>query len=150
MRGGFARSMGENKMRVIMRGYYRDHGSFELAEEELDRMDAEEDQAGCPEKRAVLLQVRENGTVTQLKYRRRVRVSMNGNYVLEVSLTSADAAKLCWLAFRNSALSALARLFGAFESEEIEVEKMIAESRKVREEMGLRRRKLLAGQAESG
>jgi hypothetical protein len=131
-------------MRVTMRGYSRDHGSFELADEQLGQMVAEVGRTGCPQNgTAVLEQVLENGGVTEFKFRRRVHASLNGYYALEVSLTPADAAKLCWLGFRNSALSVLTRLFGVFEQEEIEREKvMLAEGQRLREER-LKRRRLV-------
>ncbi len=119
-------------MRVTLRGYARDHGAIVLVEEELDRMYAEQVRTDCPQKGSVLEQVSENGCVAHFKFRQRVPLNMNGNYALEISLATTEIAKLCWLAFRNRALSALLRLFGTYEREEIEIEEQIAQARERR------------------
>jgi hypothetical protein len=124
-------------MQVTFRGFSRNHGTFVLADEDLGEMWADTI-TGCPENEALLERVTEDGVVTQLKYRRRVRANLNGNYVLEVSLTSRDAARLCWFAFRNSVWSRLLRVFAIFEREVIEIEERIA---KTREE--IQRKKLI-------
>jgi hypothetical protein len=138
-------------MRVTLRGYARDHGAIILVEEELDQQIAYEGATNCPVKGSVLEQVSENGCVAHFKFRQRVPLNMNGNYVLEISLATTEIAKLCWLAFRSRALSALLRLFGTYEREEIEIEEQIAQAQKLRlqkhnEEIA-RRRKMLTRSA---
>ena len=119
-------------MRVTMRGYFRDHGTWILAEDELTETWPVKKYQGCPKEGLSLEYTEDNNIVSSLNFKKHVRANMNGDYILEVTLSATDVVFLCWFAFRKRALSVLLRLFGEHEKFEKDAEEQHAKVRNFR------------------
>jgi hypothetical protein len=92
-------------MRVSANGYYRDHGSKTLVEEELADV-AIENYVYIPcyvDKTIIHTRTNELGD-SYISIITRVNATMQGNYRLEIRLTLSDILTLFWIGFKDKAL----------------------------------------------
>ena len=92
-------------MRVSVNGYYRNHGSKTLVEEELADVDVKNnmyipDYCDNP---TIYTRINDFGD-SYISILSHVNATMQGNYRLEIRLTLSDILTLFWIGFKDKAL----------------------------------------------
>jgi hypothetical protein len=105
-------------MRASIRGWKRDHGRTILFDEELEKIDSEDDVSTYPWDEAVLENEKDEDQRTEyIEFTRRIRVTMNGDYMFQLRFTPADIIYLFWLSFRDRALRVLSKAFSKYDQQ---------------------------------
>jgi hypothetical protein len=92
-------------MRVSVNGYYRNHGSKTLVEEELADVDVKNNmyiQDYC-DNPTIYARTNDLGD-SYISIMSHVNATMQGNYRLEIRLTLSDIRTLFWIGFKDKAL----------------------------------------------
>ncbi|HEY5205878.1 MAG TPA: hypothetical protein VIJ63_14930 [Roseiarcus sp.] len=107
-------------MQVRLRGWGRDLGWRNLMSKDLSEIkvtDAEAARFYPVENEELWKSENNDNEVVQICLYKKVRVSLNGDYILEIAFTASDIIYMTWAIFRRKALYAFASALGQFESE---------------------------------
>lgn len=103
-------------MRASVRGWSRDRGRTILFDEELNDIVVIESISKYPWDGAVLENEKdEDGRTKYIEFTRRIRVTMNGEYMFQIRFTPSDILYLFWVSFRKRALGVFSKSFSKLE-----------------------------------
>lgn len=107
-------------MEVRLRGWGRDFGWRHLMARDLSEVKIVDYAAGAyypAENEELWKSVNNDNEITNICLYKKIHVSLNGDYILAVSLSASDIVYMTWAIFRRKALFAFASALGRFEKE---------------------------------